>query len=105
VTWATDHAKDQADWYKEVALKIALDPDKEKRAEKAECLTCFYANTMRAGGAALTTQPCGLCGKSISSGNTCIDVICRDCAIEHELCKHCGADIKLRVRRVFRAKQ
>lgn len=93
-----------AEWREETvkrAVGLLTDHDKAARLEKAECVTCYYVNTGRIGGAAITEQPCGICGKEQSFCNTCTDPLCLECAKAHELCKRCGADIKLRPRRNF----
>ena len=60
---------------------------------------CFGGS--RIGGAAMTRWTCAFCGKQAWCGNTAVDVLCHDCAAEHGLCKHCGADIDLKNRRVW----
>jgi hypothetical protein len=84
---------------KKTLNNLKFDPDKEKRLEKYECVYCFYVNSSRIGGATISFRPCVSCGKEVYSSNTCIDLFCKDCAKELELCAHCGADIRLRVRR------
>ena len=81
----------------EHARKLVEDPDRNKRFEKMECIPCYYGS--RVGGSAITHSPCGTCGKELRFSNTCVDVLCRDCAEKHKACKHCGADIHLLNRR------
>jgi len=80
------------------AESIKTDDDKKNRLEKSECKMCFYRKG-RIGGCAMTEQPCGICGIPVMYGSTCTDVLCLNCAKEHELCKHCGADRELRANR------
>lgn len=81
----------------DMAETLTKDPRKSDRLEKQECKTCFYSS--RLGGAAITEQPCAGCGKHQSFPSTNTGVFCMDCASANDLCKHCGGDIKLRIRR------
>jgi hypothetical protein len=101
VTYATDSAKDYIQITVRRALDVSHDPRKVERLKKSECVFCFYIRTERIGGAAMTTQPCGLCEREMHFCSTNTDAICEDCSRANDLCKHCGADIKLRARRVF----
>lgn len=47
----------------------------------------------------LTERQCGLCDQRQWFGNTCVDVICENCARTHNLCRHCGGDIEMKERR------
>lgn len=105
VTWATDQAKYYAEESLKLAVKLTQDPDKIARLAKSECMVCYYAKSARIGGASMTTKPCGLCDRIMDFCNTNTDKVCVHCARVHDLCKHCGADIKLRVRRVFDGKK
>jgi hypothetical protein len=101
---ATDQAKTTIESTLRDALNMLNDPRKDERLEKPECVFCFYyGDGRRIGGARCTTQECGLCDKSVHSGSTNVDVLCQSCAKANELCRHCGADLKLRVRRFFKA--
>ena len=95
---ATDFAKGYCDDTVAKAMQVLTDPDKKERISKLECLACWYLMG-KIGGAAMTEQACGACGKTQLYGSACTDVVCRDCAKEKELCKHCGADLHLRPRR------
>ena len=75
------------------------DSDKKARLEAQECKYCWYINTQRLGGAAITNTNCSVCGKEMVFGSTNVDKVCKECAKEHELCKHCGTDLNMRVRR------
>ena len=74
------------------------DVNKKERIEKQECIYCFYLDS-RVGGSCMTTSYCGICNKTLHSGNTNTDALCIDCAKKHKLCKHCGGDINLKSRR------
>lgn len=102
VQWATDIAINYAQDSIEGALGYLADKSKKERREKGECKFCFYMRTQRIGGAAMTSQPCGICGEYQMYGSTNTDKICLKCAKKHELCKYCGADLELRPRRVFK---
>ena len=82
----------------EEADNIRSDRLKQERLDKSECKICFYVSG-RMGGCAMTQRPCSICGKDYWYGSTCTDALCMECAREHELCKHCGADRELRERR------
>ncbi len=94
---ANNWAKMRIESTLEAAEKYRSDPNREKRKEMAECLVCSEAR--RIGGCAMTTAICGICGKELLFGNTCVDVLCLDCAKANQLCKHCGGDIDLKDRR------
>jgi len=67
------------------------DPDKKIRIkEKHLCKFCYYANTSRIGGSAMTTVICANCDKELTFENTCVDILCDKCAEELKVCKHCG---------------
>ncbi|MES0444954.1 MAG: hypothetical protein ABUJ92_00275 [Desulfobacterales bacterium] len=90
----TGLAKMRINSYLSLASRLETDPENKRRTEKHECKACFYDS--RIGGAAMTTKPCACCGKDVMYESTATDVLCLKCAKENELCKHCGADIKLR---------
>lgn len=73
--------------------------DEGGRSKKQECPYCYYVKTNRVGGQSVTYSYCGICGKELCFGSTCVDLLCPECAKEHDLCKHCGADYKLRLTR------
>lgn len=77
--------------------KLKDDPSRESRLADQTCLRCAYHS--RIGGAAITTQPCGLCGANQVFGSTATDLLCQPCAVANELCKHCAGDIEGRVDR------
>jgi hypothetical protein len=75
--------------------RIKSDADKRRRHENQECQLCFYRTGVMAC-AAMTQAQCGLCDEIVRSGNSNIDALCKGCAKEYGLCKHCGADIDLK---------
>ena len=93
----TYRAKDYYNSWIELANKATSDTDKAERLKRHECKACFYGG--RIGGATITTRPCMCCGKEEHYGSTNTDVLCLDCAKKHKLCKHCGGDIEMRIRR------
>jgi len=95
---ATDGARDVVEHHLNVARKLTEDPQKSEREARSLCRCCFYVISS-AGGAAITEQPCGLCLAPQSYGSTNTDVLCLPCAREHSLCKRCGGDRDMRVRR------
>lgn len=54
------------------------------------CKSCYYYNTDRIGGSAMTTSNCINCGQEMMFSNTCVDILCENCAKELKACKHCG---------------
>lgn len=64
------------------------------RWDEQLCQLCFYLPDQIAGHA-MTERPCGICGRHVTYGSTLTDVLCLSCAVKHELCKRCGADIDL----------
>lgn len=83
--------------YVEHCRRVVEDYNREKRLEVQECVYCF--NSGHVGGSMITFADCALCGKEMSFGSTCTDVLCPECAKAHRLCKHCGADMELKKRR------
>lgn len=102
VTRATDFAINYADTTIQQALEYMRDDQKKSRLDKGLCKFCFYMRSERIGGAAITTQPCGICEQDQRYGSTATDKLCAKCAVEHQLCKQCGADLMLRPRRIFK---
>lgn len=84
-------------WHKEAIEKttaglIGYYSDNNKKSRKVMhlCKFCFYYNTSRIGGCAITRSNCANCGTEMNFENTCTDVFCNKCAEELKLCKHCG---------------
>jgi hypothetical protein len=94
---ATYTAKNRVDHVVDLAEKMTTDPDKGKRVKANVCRACYYSSAI--GGAAITTRPCMCCAEDQTYGSTNTDVLCLTCAKKHRLCKHCGGDIDIRVRR------
>jgi hypothetical protein len=83
----------------EKAVRFATDNLKSRRTEQQECRYCFYLHSERIGGRAITTGECGICGEIMMFNFTCTDAVCPECATKYQLCKHCGGDIDMRVKR------
>jgi hypothetical protein len=102
ICFASHLSKNQCEDRLTSAKNIENDPKKEERLAKSQCLACFYLRS-RAGGSACTSLKCTVCEDNIiRSGNTCIDIVCLDCAKKYKLCSHCGADIDMKQRRKFK---
>jgi hypothetical protein len=99
---ATFLAKEHVEDLVRRAEMLNMDAGKEDRLKKCLCLSCYYVFTSRIGGAAITTRACGVCGNLETYSSTNTDALCIACAKVEELCKHCGGDMKLRVRRIWR---
>lgn len=94
---ATEQAKAQVKRRLELAAELDKDSRKQERLLKNECKACFYS--YRVGGSAMVTRPCMSCGTDQVYGSTATDVLCKECAKKHSLCRHCGGDLEMRVRR------
>ncbi len=101
MVWATERAKDMYKHYIELAKALSTDPDKIDRLRSHECVSCYYTGKLggRIGGSAMTTKPCMSCGEDQMYSSTNTDELCLVCAQKHDLCKHCGGDFAMRVRR------
>ena|ERR1700733_10122927 len=102
VTRETDFAISYGEDFVRRALEYSRDDKKKERLKEGECKFCFYLHHSRIGGSAMTTRPCGICGVPHMYSSTATDKICLDCAMKHQLCKYCGADVLLRPRRIFK---
>lgn len=96
--WATDSAISRKESIVRKALNITNDPQKKERKEKSLCVIHYYQEG-RMGGAAMCTQPCGICNEEQVYGSTATDALCLKCATAYKLCKECGADLELKPRR------
>lgn len=94
---ATEYAKSRVESIISRAKIIERDELKQERINAQECKSCFYQD--RIGGAAITDRECMCCGKIQQYGSTATNALCKPCATKHSLCKHCGGDVELRVRR------
>lgn len=79
------------------AEKVANDTEKEARLNAQLCKACHYFE--RIGGQAFTMRPCMSCGSEEKYSSTVTDVLCKSCAKEGDLCKRCGGDLEMRVKR------
>ena len=95
---ATYYAKQRIDAVSRFALSCLRDDQKKERHEKCLCPVCYYESS-RWGGAAITDTTCSVCQKEMNFSNTNTDKLCEDCAKKHDLCRHCGAGIDLKVSR------
>lgn len=80
-------------------IEFLSDSRQKARCEKKECRACFYLNSSRWGGAAMTEGSCGICAEVKLFGSTVIDALCEKCATKHRLCIHCGGDVNMKMRR------
>ena len=90
----------------EASERAKYDVERDKRLEENLCPFCFYIHTSRIGGAAITTKPCGVCGKDMTFSSTSTDDVCPECAKEHGICKRCASvvDFDWREMEAFRSK-
>jgi hypothetical protein len=102
VTRATDSAISYSEDMVCAALAFLRDDCKKQRLAEGLCKFCFCFRKERIGGAAMTTQPCGICEQDQHYGSTATDKLCLSCAVQHQVCKQCGADVHLRPRRIFK---
>ena len=93
----TERSKSRVESWIKLAEEVSSDAKHDLRVKKCECKACFYAS--RVGGAAMTERACMCCGAVTLYGSTATDVLCQECAEKHSLCKHCGGDLELRIRR------
>lgn len=93
----TLRSKERMQSIMDLADKLRHDPEKHNRMQACLCPMCYYGS--RLGGQAVTTEPCMCCGEEQMYSSTATDALCRPCAQETGLCKHCGGDRELRVRR------
>lgn len=97
----TRRSQESRDLMEDVILKserVSNDPDKKDRLEKCQCKSCYYLRG-RIGGAAITNKPCDMCKEEQMFSSTCTDALCTKCAKDNDLCKFCGGDLHMRVRR------
>lgn len=95
----TDYARQVIDSAEQRVAAVRSDADRSERRQAALCQCCYYFNSSRIGAAACTTSLCGSCERELHFGNTCIDVLCVDCAKDRGCCKHCGGDLNMKFRR------
>jgi len=93
----TERSKDSVAHYIDTAQKLTTDSEREQREKQHLCTSCYYIP--RVSGSAVSSRPCMGCSVVIQHGSTNVPELCLDCAKKYELCRQCGGDIKLRVRR------
>lgn len=68
--------------------ELASDPRQEERLARHECKACYYI--IRICGQGFTRYACGRCGGEYMHHNTCVPMLCADCADKGVLCARCG---------------
>lgn len=91
VELATTMSKARVESALRAAKKFSTDPDRKARLTAQLCLPCFYGSRMA--GQAFTNKPCDCCGEMQTYSSTDTDKLCRNCAVEHSVCRHCSANI------------
>lgn len=94
---ATSRSKERVEDTLALAERIKSDLDMDERKKAQLCKACFYFTAL--GGSRITSRECAGCGKDQVYGSTNTDALCMDCARKHSLCKHCGGDLEMRVKR------
>lgn len=94
----TGNAKYLMEQLLERAENVRSDPKRIERHESSVCQMCFYCGG-RVGGACVTFKQCDLCGVRMMHGSTATDAVCLECAKKHGVCRRCGADVDLKMRR------
>ena len=82
------------------AESLQQDSSKEDRLKKGECKSCYYILS-KIGGAAITKSNCKICDRDIINSSTCVNTLCTNCSKENNLCRHCGADMSLRLSKSY----
>lgn len=85
------------------ASNAVNDTKREKRLAAHECQYCYYL-AGRVGGAAMTQSNCRSCNVEHWNSSTCTDEFCEACAKKFGICRHCGADLDLKTRKVLERK-
>lgn len=92
-------AKERIDSSVARAISYLVDPNKKDRIEKGLCKLCFYSGS-KISGAAMTKWNCRACLQNQGLyGCLAVPEVCDKCSKKYSLCKECGSDIHLRVRR------
>lgn len=71
----------------------STDSSKEDREKEHKCKYCYYIETGMVSMSVMTNFDCINCGKTMMFASSNTDVLCEECAIKLNLCKHCGANI------------
>lgn len=95
---ATEDAKERANHYNDMVNKFNTDIYRKERLYLHICKSCYYL-TFHIGGAMTTNRKCDICSEVQTYRSTYTDVLCKACAIKYKLCKHCGGDIEMKIRR------
>lgn len=93
-------AKRRVDHHLKLADKLTNDGERKLRFEVQLCKACYYFSKI--GGAAITNRECAGCGQDQTYGSTATDTLCLPCASKYDLCKQCGGDIDMQIRRKSR---
>lgn len=93
-------AKRRVDGHLKLAEKLKSDGERKLRLEVQLCKACHYFS--RIGGAAITHRECSACGEDQVYGSTATDALCLGCASKYDLCKQCGGDVEMQLRRASR---
>lgn len=94
----TNAAKQRVEYIVETGKKMIADSDKVLRRDSQLCHSCFYIRS-RMGGSTVTHRECGVCQEVQTYGSTATDAMCMGCAKHNSLCKQCGGDIDMKLRR------
>ena len=97
--WETGTAKAKEESIRARLEAFDSDNDKPGRMRKHECKACYYLASPRIAGQAFTQRQCGHCDEIVTHANTACPVVCEKCARDHGLCRSCGGDINMKVRR------
>lgn len=88
----------------ERAEAIKDDAERHHRWDVSECVYCYGPyGADRQGSTCTVRMECGLCDKIVAFATSNFDLLCVECARKNGLCKHCGGDVDLKVRRKKRA--
>lgn len=82
----------------ELAKNLAEDTDRVTRLKESLCPACYYSKDGVIVGQSFIRWNCGICQKEGCDGHP-MHSLCEACAMAHGLCKRCGADLDLKVRR------
>lgn len=77
----------------ERALRLATDPDYDKRIAAGRCRACYYGLVTKMVGHAFTAWTCRFCTDGGTHHNTGVPVVCRACSVELGLCVECGGHL------------
>lgn len=66
------------------------DVSKDLRDKECLCKNCYYFSKHKISLKAFFNQECGLCGKDQRYSSSKTDALCKECATQNDLCKHCG---------------